>query len=72
MVIDATTVDARPANAASTLDDAGIAISNILPRYMDSYSTTRGQLSGTATDATGSSKKVTIVEATVVQGVHCG
>jgi hypothetical protein len=72
MAMDATTVDAGPTNAASTVDDARAARSNTLLRHMDSHSTTQGQLSGTAIDATCSNKKVTMVEAKAVQGVHCG
>jgi hypothetical protein len=70
--MDATIVDARLTNAASTVDDARVARSNILPRHMDSHSTTRGQLSGTSIDVAGSSKIVMTAKAKAIRGVYCG
>jgi hypothetical protein len=65
-------MDARPANAASTMDDAKAAEFNALPRHMDAHNTTRGQYSGAAIDTAGSSKKVMTAEAKDVRRVYYG
>jgi hypothetical protein len=70
--MDAITVDTKPKNTASTMDDATAAGFNTLPRNMDAHNTTRKRHSGAATDAASSSKKVTTVEVNAVQGVHYG
>jgi hypothetical protein len=70
MAMDATTVDARPTNAASTMDDAKVAGINALPRHMDAYSTTWGQYSGATTNIASSSKKVTTTKTKAIRGVR--
>jgi hypothetical protein len=71
MAMDATTIDARPVNAASTIDDARAARFNTLSRHMDAHSTIRKQHSGAATDTASSSKKVTMAKANAARGVYC-